>query len=145
MNNVKYITLFFLILRLHADVNYNSQIQPIFDNHCISCHVNAGAYSGDLDLSSYSEVMEGGDSGNTIVPFDSENSLLWQHVNSSYMPPYGSGNSPLTLYQINLIAQWIDEGALIESNECNLTTEDILGPYYFKGIISIYVTKKFTS
>tara|TARA_B110000014_G_C19933159_1_gene482770 strand:- start:9 stop:809 length:801 start_codon:yes stop_codon:yes gene_type:complete len=49
------------------------------------------------------------------------------------MPPYGSGSYPLTTDQINLIAQWIDEGALLESNECNLTTEDILGPYFFEG------------
>ena len=96
MNNIKYIALFFLIFPLHADVNYNSQIQPIFDNHCISCHVNGGAYFGNLDLSSYSEVMEGGSSGNTIVPFNYENSLLWQYVNSSYMPPYGSGIDLLT-------------------------------------------------
>jgi protocatechuate 3,4-dioxygenase beta subunit len=132
MNNIKYSVLFFLILFLYAEVDYNSEIQPIFDNNCISCHANGGAYFGGLDLSSYSEVIEGGDSGNTIVPFDFANSLLWQYVNSSYMPPYGSGNSSLTSNQINLIAQWINEGALIESNECNLTTEDILGPYYFE-------------
>ena len=102
---------------LYAEVDYNSEIQPIFDNSCITCHVNGGAYFGDLDLSSYSEVMEGGESGNTIVPFESENSLLWQHVNSSYMPPYGSENSPLTTNQISLIAQWINEGALFEPEE----------------------------
>ena len=117
---------------LYAQVDYSSEIQPIFDNNCISCHIDGGAYFGGLDLSSYPEVMEGGNSGNTIVPFDHANSLLWQHVNSSYMPPYGSGSYPLTTNQINLIAQWIDEGALLESNECNLTTEDILGPYYFE-------------
>ena len=116
MNNIKYIVLSFLILPLHADVNYNSQIQPIFDNHCITCHVNGGAYFGNLDLSSYSEVMEGGSSGNTIVPFNYENSLLWQYVNTNYMPPYGSGIPFLTADQINMIAQWIDEGALLESN-----------------------------
>ena len=33
------------------------------------------------------------------------------------MPPYGSGNDILTTGQINLIAQWINEGALPESNE----------------------------
>ena len=117
MNIIKYSILAFLIFPLYADVDYNSEIQPIFDNSCITCHINGGAYFGGLDLSSYSEVVEGGTSGNTIVPFDSENSLLWQHVNSSYMPPYGSGNSPLTTNQINLIAEWIDEGALLESNE----------------------------
>jgi len=117
MNIIKYSILVFLIFPLYAEVDYNSEIQPIFDNNCISCHINGGAYFGGLDLSSYSEVMEGGDSGNTIVPFDYANSLLWQHINSSYMPPYGSGSSPLTIDQINLIAQWIDEGAVLESNE----------------------------
>ena len=120
---------------LYAQVDYSSEIQPIFDNSCISCHADGGAYFGGLDLSSYSEVMEGGNSGNVIVPFDYVNSLLWQHVNSYFMPPYGSGNDILTTGQINLIAQWIDEGALPEPNEseCNLTTDDILGPYYFEN------------
>ena len=117
MSKIKYIILGFLILPLYAEVDYNSEIQPIFDNHCINCHINGGAYFGGLDLSSYSEVIEGGNSGNVIIPFDYANSLLWQHVNSNYMPPYGSGSPPLTTAQINLIAQWIDEGALLESNE----------------------------
>jgi len=129
MNIIKYTILFFLILPLYAEVDYNSEIQPIFDNNCISCHIDGGAYFGGLDLSSYSEVMEGGDSGNTIVPFDSENSLLWQHVNSSYMPPYGSGSSPLTTDQINLIAQWIDEGALHESNSQDYEFSDFVGTW----------------
>ena len=132
MNIIKYSILVFLIFPLYAQVVYNSEIQPIFNNKCISCHIDGGTYFGGLDLSSYSEVMEGGNSGNTIVPFDHENSLLWQHVNSGYMPAYGSGIDPLTAEQINLMAQWIDEGALNESNECNLTTDDILGPYYFE-------------
>lgn len=116
MNIIKYIVLALLIFPLYANINYSSEIQPIFDNHCISCHINGGGYFGDLDLSSYSEVIEGGDSGNTIIPFDSENSLLWQYINSNYMPPYGSGIDLLTSSQIDLIAQWIDEGALLESN-----------------------------
>ena len=72
MSIIKYYNiLFFLILPLYAQTDYNSDIQPIFNNKCISCHIDGGTYFGGLDLSSYSEVMEGGDSGNTIVPFDS--------------------------------------------------------------------------
>ena len=110
-----YIILFLALS--YAGVDYNSEIQPIFDNSCTSCHKNGGTYFGGLDLSSYSEVMEGGNSGNVVVPFDYANSLLWQHVNSSYMPPYGSGSYPLTANQIDLIAQWIDEGAFFEPEE----------------------------
>ena len=118
MSIIKYYNiLFFLILPLYAQTDYNSDIQPIFNNKCISCHIDGGTYFGGLDLSSYSEVMEGGTSGNTIIPFDHENSLLWQYVNSGYMPAYGSGIDPLTTDEIDLITQWIDEGALLESNE----------------------------
>ena len=117
MNIIKNSILVSLIFPLYANVDYNFEIQPIFDNNCISCHIDGGTYFGGLDLSSYSEVMEGGNSGNVIVPFDYSNSLLWQHLNSNYMPPYGSGVYPLSTSQINLIAQWIDEGALFESNE----------------------------
>ena len=116
MNIIKYITLFFLFFPLYAQIDYNSDIQPIFNNSCISCHVDGGTYFGNLDLSSYAEVMEGGISGNTIIPFDSENSLLWQYIDSGYMPPYGSGFAPLTVEQISLIEDWI--------NDCLLYTSD---------------------
>jgi|TARA_Y100000294_G_scaffold95481_1_gene88828 hypothetical protein len=51
--------------------------------------------------------MTGGNNGVVIIPNDHANSLLWQKVNSGAMPP--SGN--LTTTQIDLIANWIDEGA----------------------------------
>jgi len=122
------------MLPLFAEVDYNSEIQPIFNSSCINCHSGSDAEE-DLSLTSYNNVMNGGDSGDVIIPFDHANSLLWQYVNSGFMPPYGSGNDILTTGQINLIAQWIDEGALPEPNEseCNLTTDDILGPYYFEN------------
>ena len=37
---------------LFGQVDYSTQIQPIFNNNCTSCHINGGAYSGGLDLSS---------------------------------------------------------------------------------------------
>ena len=54
--------------------------------------------------------MAGSNNGPVIVPGDHANSLLWQKVNSGEMPP---GNNPdLSSDEIDLIAQWIDEGAL---------------------------------
>jgi len=69
-----------------------------------------GNASGGLTLTSYSGVMANSNSGASVVPDDHANSLLWQRVNSGEMPP---GNNPdLSSDEINLIAQWIDEGAL---------------------------------
>ena len=53
--------------------------------------------------------MAGGNSGAVIVENDHANSLLWQKVNSGAMPQ----NIPaLPQSQIDLIALWINEGAL---------------------------------
>jgi len=54
--------------------------------------------------------MTGGNSGAVITPFDHANSYLWQRVNNGEMPP--GTNPDLSASQIDLIALWIDEGAL---------------------------------
>ena len=93
-----------------SSIDYSSQIQPIFNSSCTNCHGGAGG----LNLSTYDNVMNGGNSGDAVIPYDHSNSLLWQYVNSGFMP---LGNSDLTNTQVNLIAQWIDEGALPEPDE----------------------------
>jgi len=89
-----------------CEVDYASEIQPIFDNSCIVCHHSN--HSKGLNLTTFSTVMAGSNSGVVIQTGDHENSLLFQKINSGAMPP--SGN--LTENQINLILSWIDEGAL---------------------------------
>ena len=93
-----------------AQVDYYSQIHPIFKDHCTMCHGNAGG----LNLFSYYNLFDGGNSGDVVIPYDHSSSLLWQYVNSGEMPP--SAND-LTQAQIDLIAQWIDEGGLPEPYE----------------------------
>ena len=102
--------LFICLNILIGQVDYQTQIQTIFNNNCTSCHINGGAYYGGLDLSTYANVMTGGNSGAVITPFDHANSYLWQRVNNGEMPP--GTNPDLSASQIDLIALWIDEGAL---------------------------------
>ncbi len=104
---IKMLTLipFFCVI-LFAQVDYSTEIQPIFNDNCTGCHGN----SGGLNLSSYSNLMEGGNGGDVIVAGDHANSYLWQRVDNGEMPP---GNNPdLSSEQVELIAQWVDEGAL---------------------------------
>jgi len=102
----------FLLAPVLAQVDYNSQIQPIFDARCISCHGSMGG----LNLTSYENLIDGGLSGDEVIPYDHISSELWVRVNSGQMPP---GNNDLTDVQVNLIAQWIDEGALPEASSSN--------------------------
>ena len=101
-----------LILRAHlmAQVDYDSEIQPIFNSQCTHCHGN----SAGLNLSSYANIMAGSNNGDVVNPYDHISSELWIRVNSGQMPP---GNNDLTNTQIDLITQWIDEGALPEISE----------------------------
>ena len=88
-----------------AQVDYETQVQTIFNNNCTGCHGN----SGGLNLTSYDGLMAGGNSGDVIVPEDHASSILWQEIESGDMPQYGSD---LSSDEVNLIAAWIDEGAL---------------------------------
>ena len=115
------ISLFFITF-LFSQVNYESQIQPIFNNNCVFCHQNGG--SATLNLATYSGVMSGGWSGPAIIAGDYQNSLLYQRIiqptgTDGSMPP----NDPLSQAQIDLIAQWIEEGA---GN--SLITDDVFLP-----------------
>ncbi len=105
----------YIILILAASlysVDYESQIQPIFDNNCGNCHL--GNSSGGLNLSNYENTMSSG----TVVPGDYLSSSLYDRITrdnsaSGDMPP---GNSELSQSEIDLIAQWIEEGALPEES-----------------------------
>ena len=83
-----------------------SEIQSIFTTKCISCH--SGSHSTGLLLDSYESLDAGSNSGAVIISGNHSSSLLWQKVNSGDMPP---SSNDLTTDQINLIAQWINEGA----------------------------------
>ena len=96
-----------------CNISYSLTIQPIFNTNCTPCHITSTR--NNLSLSNYANIMLGNsNNGPVIVAEDHTNSLLWQYVNSGTMPP---GNSNLTASQINLIATWIDEGALEEPLE----------------------------
>ena len=102
-----------LLVPVTAQVDYNLQIQPIFNNRCVSCHGSMGG----LNLTSYENLMDGGLSGYEVIPYDHASSELWIRVNSGQMPP---GNNDLTDAQVDLISQWIDEGA-VEEQDCDST------------------------
>ena len=107
----KILVLLFTSGMVYSQVDYGSQIQTIFDNNCTSCHQNGGAYQNGLDLTSYDNLMAGdSDNGPVIIPGDHANSVLWQYVDSGYMPM--GGGDDLSEELVDLIASWIDEGAL---------------------------------
>ncbi len=48
-------------------VTYDDHVRIVFQQKCFSCH-NQDKKSGDLDLTSYTALMQGGASGEVIEP-----------------------------------------------------------------------------
>ena len=92
-----------------CNISYSTTIQPIFTNKCTNCH----GTSGGLTLTSYSGLMNGGNSGDVVISENGSESRLIQKLrgtaSGSQMPKY---QDPLDEATINLIETWIDEGAL---------------------------------
>lgn len=83
-----------------GEVSFSRDIYPIFQQVAASCH----GTSGGLSLETYEGTMK------VVVPGDPEGSLLYQRLKGQggpVMPPSG----PLPEAQIQLIYQWIKQGA----------------------------------
>lgn len=106
------VALLFISTSLFAQVDYASQIQPIFNASCTSCHGG----SGGLTMTSFSTLMSsvGSNYGsNIVVPGNPDGSGLVDKIEPS--PQFGSrmpqGGPFLSQSDINLIRTWIAEGA----------------------------------
>ena len=70
-------------------ITFDDHVQPVFRQHCANCH-NANNRSGDLDVTNYTNLMQGGSSGTVIEPGDSGGSYLYAlitHEDEPSMPP----------------------------------------------------------
>lgn len=142
----KFIILLILPLFSISQVDYNLQIQPIFNTNCVSCHQGSANYFGGLSLESYEAVTAGGNTEGGII----STGLLENYVSTGYMPPYGSG-AYLNANEVDLIIQWLTEGALeevdisstLENNkeESIVKIIDVLGRNKLKGNsgVQIYI------
>lgn len=115
-------------LSTYAQVNYATQIQPIFNSNCTSCH---GGTSG-VRLNTYANVMSSvGDQyqTNIVNPRNAAASPLVNKLKPN--PTFGSrmpNTNGISSNSIQLIETWINEGA----NEMPTSIEDeIAAPQSF--------------
>ncbi len=106
-----------------AEINFRVQILPIFGKSCAECH-NAPKRDasgkmqnpkGGLRMDAPSHMLKGGTSGTAIEPGNPDKSLIYERIllpqaHEDAMPPKDKG-TPLTFSQIELVKQWIEEGA----------------------------------
>lgn len=97
-----------------AKVTFDDNVQTVLRARCANCH-NPNKKSGDLDVTNYGTLMQGGSSGAVIEAGNSGESYLYQlitHQDEPNMPP---GSSKIPQEEIDLIAKWIDGGVLENS------------------------------
>lgn len=87
---------------------FESRVAPLLTRHCTECH-GAVSQKGRLDLSRKEFAFAGGDSGPSIVPGKSAESLLWEYVESDEMP---ENRPPLSPREKEILRAWIDAGAV---------------------------------
>ncbi len=109
-----YLNLFVLLVAFSSiavnaqePIDFAHDILPILKNRCAECHTN-GTYQGGLSLETRQSLLE----SSIIESNDHANSELYLRVvdddPETRMPPAGQ---PLTAQQIQLIADWIDQGS----------------------------------
>ena len=89
-------------------VSFANDVLPLLENRCRNCHGGNKTEEG-LILLSYADVMEGSDNGPVVNPGHADNSLLVELLVEQKMPKRGP---KLTSPQIQLIIDWINQGAL---------------------------------
>ncbi|HEX4132736.1 MAG TPA: c-type cytochrome domain-containing protein [Pirellulales bacterium] len=95
-------------------ITYADDVQPIFREHCYTCH-NQDEAKSDLALHSYGAVMKGGAGGEVVIPGDLDSSRLWHLVSHQESPKMPPEQDKLPDAKLNLIKQWILDGALENS------------------------------
>ena len=91
-----------------ATVSFTNDILPIINSRCANCHGGNRTEEG-LVLLTYADILKGSENGPVIITGNADVSLLVEQVLSQEMPKRGP---KLTPPQIQLIIDWINQGAL---------------------------------
>ena len=99
-------------------IDFSKEIQPLLAERCFKCH-GEKKRKGGLRLTNRRDALTPGDSGKAaVVPGNSATSLLIRKISSrdpkEQMPQKGER---LTAAQVDLLRQWIDEGAVWPKTE----------------------------
>ena len=87
-------------------IDFDSQVTPFFAKYCYSCHDKDGRASG-IGFDNKADILQ------TVVPGDADNSDLYDVLVTRKMP---KGRIKPTAEEIEMIRQWINEGAKISNS-----------------------------
>jgi mono/diheme cytochrome c family protein len=88
-------------------VTYEADIQPIFEQHCVSCHGTSNP-AGNYAMTTYNEVLGNGSDGiPNAIPGDPQSLLLLKSISGGTMNGFYSGPE-----EVELVERWVVEDSL---------------------------------
>lgn len=103
---------YYIITGKEDPIDYSTQVKPIINKHCISCHGGVKK-NGGFSMLFQEEAMADTKSGHpAIIPGDPENSPLIQRLKETdpeMRMPYQK--PPLTKQEVRIMEDWIRQGA----------------------------------
>lgn len=101
---------------------FETHVRSILKEHCFHCHGEEDDPEGELDLRLVRLIKQGGESGTAVVPYQPDESLLWQRLRDGEMPPDES--KLLSQKDLSVIRDWIAAGATTVRPEADSLDED---------------------
>ena len=93
-----------------GSVVFATQVRPILAARCYACH-GPDIQQNGLRLDSLEAILVGGNNGRVVIPGDSQKSHLVRRMLGLERPQMPYGAPPLSTEQIDLVREWVDEGA----------------------------------
>ena len=134
-----------------ATVNYNLDVRPILADNCFACHgPDAKARQADLRLDTKAGAFSEPSGYPVIVPGKPEESELHLRIASNddhYRMPPADFNKTLTSEQIEVVTQWIREGAKWEEHwaftvPVRPTLPDVKNPDWIRNPIDAFILSR---
>ena len=89
---------------------FAAQIRPILAARCYQCH-GPDLQQNGLRLDSLAAILKGGQSGAVVIPGEGDKSPLVRHILGLDRPRMPFGAPPLSADNVELIRQWVIDGA----------------------------------
>lgn len=106
-------------------VSFKNDIAPFFVALCLNCHQGANP-NGGFRMTTFADILRGGDSGEVLVPGDTEASRLYRLVGGLENPRMPQGQARITRQNYNDITAWVKEGIKYDGGDPNTPLRELI-------------------
>lgn len=106
-------------------VSFKNEVAPIFVNFCLRCH-RGNNPRGGFSVVTIEDVLRGGNTGDTIIPGNADDSYLWHLVGLQDPIKMPQGQALLKRSQARAIRIWINEGARFDGKDVKATLRSMV-------------------